>query len=389
MLATGTVALTAATGAALAATFGKLKFQQAKFDGQGGVTGLSDPWDVVVSADGRSVYVSGDSDNTLLTFERNRRSGKLKFVNKKVDGQGGVDGIAAAQGLAASPDSRNVYVAGEGDDAIATFKRNRRTGKLKFVNAKFDGQGGVDGLEGTEDVEVSSNGRNAYVTGFDENALATFKRNRRTGKLKFVNAKFDGQGGVDGLEGAFEVAASADGKSVYVASETDAAVATFRRNGRTGRLTFVNAKFDGQGGALLSDATGLQVSPDDRSVYVSAAGDNAVDTFKRSRRTGRLKFVNAKVDGLGGVDGLAGTFDLTVAPDGHNVYASGFDEAAVATFKRSRRSGKLHFVNAKFDGQGGIDGLLGAYLMASSPNGRSVYVTGNDDASVVTFKRHR
>src|SRR5262245_917494 len=233
LLIAGLVALIVSVGVALAAARGKLTFEHAKFDGQGGVTGLGDPWDVVVSGDGRSVYVSGDSENTLLTFKR-RRLGNLKFVNKKVDGQGGVNGLAAAEGLAASPDGRSVYITGFDDDAVATFRRSRRTGKLRFVNAKIDGQGGVDGLNGAQDAEVSPDGKNVYVTGFDDGALATFKRNRRTGKLTFVNAKFDGQGGVTGLDGAFELAASSDGRNVYVASETADAVATFKRNRRSG-----------------------------------------------------------------------------------------------------------------------------------------------------------
>ena len=377
----------AGVGVALAAETGKLRFINAKFDGQGGISGLSDPWDVVASPDGRSVYVSGDSDDSLLTFKRNRDTGKLRYVNTKFDGQGGVDGLDGANGLAMSPDARNVYVTGAIDDSIVTFKRNRDTGKLRFVNAKFDGQGAVDGLDGAQGVAVSPNGRSVYVSAFDDSAVATFRRNRDTGKLRFVNAKFDGQGSVDGLGGAFEVAASSDGRSVYVASEQDDAVATFKRNRDTGKLKFVNAKFDGQGGALLDNATGIQVAPDSRNVYVSAADDSAVDTFKRNRDTGKLRLLNAKVDGQGSVDGISGTFDLTVAPDGRNVYVSGYNENAVATFKRARRSGRLRFINAKFDGQGGVDGLLGAYLMSSSPDGDNVYVTGSSDASVVTFQR--
>ena len=376
----------AVVGVGLAAATGKLTFVNAKFDGQGGITGLDFAWDVVASPDGRSVYATGDNSDALVTFRRNGDTGKLRYVNTKVDGQGGVEGLDGANGLAMSPNARTVYVASAIDDAIATFKRNRKTGKLRFVNAKFDGQGGVDGLDGAEGVTVAPNGRNVYVGSFDDDAVATFKRNRDTGKLRFANAKFDGQGGVEGLDGAFEVSASPDAGSVYVASENDSAVAAFKRK-RDGTLRFINAKFDGQGGAKLDYATGLQVSPDSRNVYVSAAHDNAVDTFKRNRDTGKLKFVNAKVDGKGGVNGIASTFDLVVSPDGRNVYASGNADNAVASFKRGARTGKLRFINAKFDGQGKVDGLLGAYFMSASPDGDNVYVTADNDDSVVTFRR--
>jgi 6-phosphogluconolactonase (cycloisomerase 2 family) len=379
--------LVASAAVALAAGGGKLSFQQALVDGHGGVSGIMDAWDVATSPDGHSVYVSGDTENTLATFRRDKR-GKLHFINKKTDGKGGVNGLGEAEGVAVSPDSRNVYVAGFTDNAIATFKRSRRTGKLKFVNAKINGNNGVTGLGGANGVAVSADGKNVYAASFGNDALVTFKRNRRNGKLKFVNAKFDGVGGVDGLGGAFEVAAAPDGKGVYVGAENDNAVAAFKRN-RHGRLSFANAIFDGQGGAQLLDASGIQVSPDNRSVYVSAANSNALDTFKRHRHSAKLTFVNAKVEGQNGVTGLQDGFDLTVSPDSHNVYASGLDDNAVATFKRNRTSGRLRFVNAKVDGSGGVTGLQGAYLMSSSADGRNVYVTGNNNSSVVSFRRHK
>ena len=313
-------------------------------------------------------------------------TGTLEFVNAKVNGQGGITGLDFAWDVVASPDGRSVYATGDDDDAVVTFKRNRDTGKLRYLNTKFDGQGGVEGLDGANGLAMSRDARSVYVASAIDDAIVTFRRNRDTGKLRFVNAKFDGQGGVDGLAGAFEVAPSPDGESVYVASENDNAVATFKRS-RDGHLKFVNAKFDGQGGAMLEYATGLQVSPDNRNVYVSAAHDNAVDTFKRNRDTGKLKFVNAKVDGQGGVDGIASTFDLTVPPGGRNVYVSGNADSAVATFKRNPDTGKLRFVNAKRDGHGEVDGLLGAYFMSSSPDGDNIYVTADQDNSVVTFRR--
>lgn len=272
----------AAVGVAFAAGTGNLRFVNAKFDGQGDITGLDFAWDVVASPDGRSVYVTGDQSDSLVTFRRNLDTGKLRYVNTKVEGQGGITGLDAANGLAMSPDARNVYVAAA-TNSIATFKRNRRTGKLKFVNVKIDGINGVDGIDVAEGVAVSPNGKSVYVTGYGDNALATFKRNRKTGKLKFLNAKVDGQGGVDGI---------------------------------------------------------------------------------------------------------ASTFDLTVAPDGRNVYASGNADNAVASFKRNVRTGRLRFLGARFDGQGDVDGLVGAYLMSSSPDGHNVYVTADNDNSVVTFRRH-
>lgn len=383
---TAAVAAVCGAGIALAAGTGELKFVDAKFSGQGGVTGLDFAWDVAVSPNGRNVYATGADSDSVVTFKRGSKSGKLRFVNAKFDGQGGVEGLYyGANGLAMSPDGRSVYVTGAQDNALATFRRNRRTGKLRFVNAKFDGQDGIDGLDGDYDVAVSPSGRSVYVVSTEDSALAKFKRNRRTGKLRFVSERRDDEGGVDGLQGAFAVAISPDGDSVYVASTGDNALATFRR-GRHGRLRFVNAKFDGRGGAMLESPGDVQVSPDGRNVYVSAQYEDAVDTFRRDRESGRLKFVNAKVDGQGGVDGMNTATGVTVSPDGRNVYLDSF-EGAVAEFKRKPTTGRLRFVDAIFNGQDGVDGLDGPNYMTSSPDGENVYVAGFLDNSLVTFKR--
>jgi 6-phosphogluconolactonase (cycloisomerase 2 family) len=175
-------------------------------------------------------------------------------------------------------------VPASGDDALNTFKRNRDDGKLKFVDAEVDGQSGVTGLTEAYETTVAPDGRNVYVVN-GEDALATFKRNRDSGKLRFVNAKFDRP--ELPLGEPYDVVASRDGKNVYVAfynSSTNSGVDTFKRKGRTGRLRFVNAKRDGIGG--VDDVEGiwrLDISRDDRNIYVAAYSESSVGIFKRHR----------------------------------------------------------------------------------------------------------
>jgi DNA-binding beta-propeller fold protein YncE len=56
------------------------------------------------------------------------------------------------------------------------FTRNTTTGALTYSGVFKDGIGGVDGLNGAYCVTVSPDGKSVYVTGHDDNALAVFNR---------------------------------------------------------------------------------------------------------------------------------------------------------------------------------------------------------------------
>jgi 6-phosphogluconolactonase (cycloisomerase 2 family) len=192
----------------------------------------------------------------------------------------GVDGLAGSESVAISPDGRNVYVTGDVEHALAVFRRDETTGALSFVETQRDGVGGVDGLAGAEFVTVSPDGRHVYVAGFDENALVLFNRNETTGVLSFVEAQRDGVGGVDGLANAVSVAVSPDGQYVYVVGVADNALAVFQRDKETGVLGFVEVEQDGVGGvAGLAKVNSVTVSPDGQHIYAAGWADNAVAVF--------------------------------------------------------------------------------------------------------------
>jgi 6-phosphogluconolactonase (cycloisomerase 2 family) len=370
------------------AVFGSLTFVEQDRDGVGGVDGLDAADGVAASPDGAHVYVTGFEDDAVATFSRDPATGALTFVEQDKDGVGGVDGLDGAHSVAASPDGAHVYVTGQADDAVATFSRNPSTGALTFVEQERDGVGGVDGLDAARGVAASPDGAHVYVTGAEDDAVATFSRDPATGALTFVEQDKDGVGGVDGLDGAAGVTASPDGAHVYVAGGIDDAVATFSRDASTGALSFVEQDKDGVGGVDgLDGAIGVAASPDGAHVYAAGELDDAVATFSRDPATGALSFVEQDKDGVGGVDGLDAALGVTASPDGAHVYVTGAEDDAVATFSRDPATGALTFVEQAKDGVGGVDGLAGANGVTASPDGAHVYVTGFFDDAVATFAR--
>ncbi len=159
---------------------------------------LSAVYGIALSPDGKNLYATNENMSAVVVFSRDPVSGKLDFLERQVNGVGGVAGLGGPWGIDVSADGKNVYVAGA-DSALAVFSRNPTTGALTFVEAQQNGIGGVAGLGGARGVDVSADGNSVYVTGNSDSALAVFSRNPTTGALTFVEMQKDGVGGVDGL----------------------------------------------------------------------------------------------------------------------------------------------------------------------------------------------
>lgn len=228
---------------------------------------LSGPESVAISRDGRSVYAVSLSSAAITVFARDKTTGKLAQLPGPagcvVDAAGapiaGCDqsarGLAGAGSVAVSKDGRNVYVAADGADAVTTFARDKHTGALTqltgadgcIVDGASAAIAGCDsggkalsgaGHSGGTDLAVSPDGRSVYVAALFSNAVAAFSRDARTGKLTQLAGSDacvsnDGNGGLcsdgKGLRSAGSVAVGANGRSVYVGSELDPAVAVFAR----------------------------------------------------------------------------------------------------------------------------------------------------------------
>jgi len=392
----GTISLTDADGTVSISTnssnatlgTGALTFVEFEQDDVGGVDGIQNARDVAVSPDGNHVYVVGSLDDAIAVFSRNASTGALTFVELERDGVNGVDGLDAALAVDVSPDGRNVYVGGFDDDAVAVFSRDATTGELTFVEQQKDETGGVNGLDGVSDVTVSEDGSHVYVTGEFDDAVAVFSRDFSSGALTFVERLVDGGGGGAGLDAPQSVAVSLDGAHVYVASSTDDSVSVFSRDSSTGALTFVEFERDELAGVDgLDGANSVDVSADGRHVYVTGLNDNSVAVFSRDASTGAIEFVEFLQDGVDGVDGLGGAIFVTVSPDGNQVYTAGETDSAIAVFDRNATTGRLSFVEIQQDESGGVDGLNAVLGLAVSSDGANLYGAGRADNAVAVFSR--
>ncbi len=303
---------------------GRLTFLEAHRNGVNGVDGLGNPTTLAVSPDGAHVYVASFQGSAIITCARDIwQNGRLTFVHAQRDGLPSPD--PRLFGLAVSPDGAHVYVSGEGaENDVAVFARDAASGILTPVEVVSTGLAPSRGLA------VSPDGAHVYVTSFDAKAVTAFQRDRATGRLTRLASWRDGVDGVQGLDGAFGIALSADAASVYVASYYAHTVAVFARDAATGTLSFVQAmREDAQG---LKGARGVVVSPDGAHLWTAARADKSVVLFSRDTTTGRLHFVEARRDVVPEWIGMGDVIDPVLSPDGRHLYQTSLSYNALLVF---------------------------------------------------------
>jgi len=382
---------TAANGSGAAVVFkkesdGGLSFTETQTSSTGGVAGLGKPYSLTVSPDGKNVYAAAYDDNSVVMFSRSEETGNLTYIDMLQDGEDGVDGLYRAYSVIVSPDGKHAYATGNNDDALVIFDRDQTTGVLTFVEKIKDNIAGVDGLNGARFVTVSDDGNYVYVAAYYDDAISVFERNPETGGLTYIQLVKDGVNGVDGLNGANSFAISADGNFAYATGYADDAIVSFSRNPADGTLVFIEEYKNGINNVNgLNGAHSAVVSSDGKSFYVCGYNDNSVSAFSRNPTTGKLTFVAMYKDGVNGIDGLTGARAVALNPDGTHFYAVSGGENAIVLFERDENTSALTYQFKHEDGIDNVNGLSGSRFVTLDPYGRHIYVAGADDDAIAVF----
>ncbi|MCB1049513.1 MAG: beta-propeller fold lactonase family protein [Acidobacteria bacterium] len=360
----------------------QVEFIDVALEGVSGVTGISGAEELTLSPDGRHVYVTGAAGNSVAAFER-LPDGTLTMIAAYFDGLDGLDGLFGAQGVRVSADGLDVYVTGAGEDKLAHFRRSDLTGELTFVRSYSNTVGGPTAMLGPVRLTLDPSDKHLYVSCVTSGSIVIFRRDPLDGSLTYSGTATDGMG-YDGLAGASGLAFDGAGRFLFVCGSGEDAIAVLERDGLTGLLSFVAVYRDGMGGIDgIAGTNALAISG--RYLYATGFNDSALASFRITLATGALSFLGASFDGVGPVDGLAGPIGVAVSADGGQVMVAGFSDDALAVFDRSGET--LLFRQVVFDGSGGVDGLAGAVGVISSADGKHVYATGFSDSGVAQFER--
>ena len=300
-------------------------------DAQGAtITGLTGVRDLVFSPDGQFAYAYSDDDletnRSLLTFRRNRTTGNLEFVQDLETAAVAGDGR-----LRVGPNNNLLYQVDE-TGSLVEYPLDGLTGEIDpaFVSILSAG-------DTAEDFVLSPDGQNIYAisSGGDGRLRSAFFDANQQTWLELPEVLLAGN----------NLAVTPNGKWVYAANT--ASVAIYSRDPSAGLLSTVVPLR-----SIASGITDIEVSPDGKHLYFLASNSLSIRVYQIDDATGEISFVeNISRDNFDSagtiVGGLLGAIRLALNSDGTRLYAlsdgSSSSNDTLAVFQRETDSGRLLF----------------------------------------------
>lgn len=199
----------------------------------------------------------------------------------------------------------------------------------------------------------SPDGTHVYLTGSESDSIVAFEVDPSDGDLTMVGetSMENGEPGAGTLDGPTALAASPDGRCLFVVAAGSGALTSLAVDGDSGgdagsgNLTYAGAVSD----AALADAWDIIVSPPSGDhVYVSSPACGCIITFAADLETCGLTYVSNVTEPLVSPAGMS------LSPDGLFLYGadSGASGGALMSFSRNPDSGELALTQTLFDGGG-------------------------------------
>ncbi len=309
---------------------------------------------IVVTSDGLQVLAVDPGfpgEDSLFVYDREPESGQLAFRGS-VDPPGSHD-IAVA--VACSNDGRSVYTAAFESSSVAIYTRTLSTGEVYGLRALTHGQGGITGLDGVEDVVVSTDDRHVYAASYRSAAVVTFDRDAASGDLTPRQVLRERSRGQDVFHGLHFVVPTPDGRRLVAGGPVTHRLIVLDRADDGSLSTAFVLDYDtttaaawGRHGRGAGPEPGrVAISPDSRSVYAALRGWDTVAVW-RLEDDGRLTFVGSYPLPTTTVAPIAWPNGVAVTADGHAVLvASRLGDALTVLSRAGRGAGEA-------DGCGGL-----------------------------------
>ena len=248
--------------------------------------------DVAIAGDGGQVFAIDDQFNRLHVYDRDRDSGRFTWRDALAD-EVPLELLVA---LAAAPDGRAIWASDFEADTLLSFSRSPDTGEVVLANVFVEGQDGVAGLAGSEDVVPSMDNRHVYVVAFESQGVSIWQRGEAGLSYAGLHQAPDTGPDDDGMYGVEAAALTDDGRRMVVISPVRDRLFVLDRDPESGALSQRQRyAFDElYSGPPLSnrqaDPGRVALSPDGKQVYLSLRRWNAVGGLSMDPDNGALRW---------------------------------------------------------------------------------------------------
>ncbi len=301
-------------------------------DTTAGVQGLDGAFSIVETPDGQFVYIGSCESRAVSWFSRDMLTGALSYAGKVSLYDSTILGRALT--VAVSPDGKHLYASG--GYYTYSFARNPLTGAL----TDRDSIGQVTYNTQPNAIDVSPNGRSLFLVSNGGDNIVLLDRDTMTGKLQYKQSISTWDQGMIGLRRANALAVSPDGRNAYVVSE-DSVLSVFAYDSASDSMAWVQYFKEGVSGVQgLNYAFDVQISPDGRFVYTASSSGNGAAWFVRNAVTGMLTYGGYLADVHGELDY---PISLAMAPDGRRIYIYLINKGKISTFLCDSITGALTF----------------------------------------------
>ncbi|MFD2556012.1 MBG domain-containing protein, partial [Sphingobacterium tabacisoli] len=182
---------------------------------------------IATSADGKFLYVTATLSNTVSVYSIDQITGRLTLVAVYRDGANGVDGLQGASSLLLSPDGKHLYVSGQKEHSIAVFSVNQTTGTLTYLNKLTNNTGGITSLQGVRSLAINPDGKYLYASAITSHAVTAFSRDVSTGGLSLNTSLVNGFGGIEGVNAPSGMMMDPLSRNLYVSGQSSASIVVF------------------------------------------------------------------------------------------------------------------------------------------------------------------
>lgn len=167
---------------------GQILFNRAIKDARPLENSLGKPVSLALSSLNDELYVLGFDNHQLTIFDR-KDGGELLVKQVIKNGVAGVEQFVNPQKIVVSPEGKFLYVACSGSNAIVVFQK-KETGQYAFVQAVNNSDIGGSGLEGASSLAILADGSKIYAAGEAGHGLYLFSAGvdgRLSFKSKLLN----------------------------------------------------------------------------------------------------------------------------------------------------------------------------------------------------------